>query len=126
MNVKTDTKEKFTVITPQETLLPANMTAELKDLLLGYLSEQVPHIVLNMHNVQEADPAICEMIAHSQQEFYHQDVSFVISNLSPGIEILLKEKGLLETMNTTPSESEAWDILQMEEVERELLRGEWD
>ena len=28
---------------------------------------------------------------------------------------------LLEVMNVTPSESEAWDIVQMEEIERELL-----
>jgi hypothetical protein len=26
-------------------------------------------------------------------------------------------------MNVTPTESEAWDIVQMEEVERELLNG---
>jgi hypothetical protein len=25
-------------------------------------------------------------------------------------------------MNITPTESEAWDILQMEEIERELLK----
>ena len=36
----------------------------------------------------------------------------------------LDEKELLEGMNITPSESEAWDIVQMEEVERELLGGE--
>ena len=33
MNVKIDTKEKFTVITPQEMALAANMTDELRDLL---------------------------------------------------------------------------------------------
>ena len=27
---------------------------------------------------------------------------------------------LLETINYTPTESEAWDIVQMEEIEREL------
>jgi hypothetical protein len=27
-------------------------------------------------------------------------------------------------MNTTPTESEAWDIVQMEEIERELLDDE--
>ena len=39
---------------------------------------------------------------------------------------LLEEKELLEFMNVTPSESEAWDILQMEEIEREFLRDELD
>ena len=28
--------------------------------------------------------------------------------------------GILDDLNTTPTESEAWDIVQMEEIEREL------
>jgi hypothetical protein len=28
--------------------------------------------------------------------------------------------GILDVLNTTPTESEAWDIVQMEEIEREL------
>jgi hypothetical protein len=28
-------------------------------------------------------------------------------------------------MNVTPTESEAWDIVQMEEIERELLDNEF-
>ena len=27
-------------------------------------------------------------------------------------------------MNVTPTESEAWDIVQMEEIERELMDGD--
>ena len=126
MNVKIDTKEKFTVITPEETALPANMTAELTDLLLSYLQKDIPHIVLNMHIVQTADEEVCEKIASLQQQFYTKDSSFAICNLQPAVEKILKEKELLEHMNITNSESEAWDIVQMEEVERELLRGEWD
>ena len=37
---------------------------------------------------------------------------------------MLDSSGLLEIMNTTPSESEAYDIVQMEEIERELLNEE--
>jgi hypothetical protein len=36
------------------------------------------------------------------------------------IETYLDEKELLELMNVTPTESEAWDIVQMEEIEREI------
>jgi hypothetical protein len=36
MNVKIDTKEKFTVLTVEEQELPANMTEELLSLLLPY------------------------------------------------------------------------------------------
>lgn len=124
MNVKTDTKEKFTVITPLESSFAANMAADIKDLLLPYLQKDIPHIVLNMQAVKEVDEQTGELLAAVQQQFYENNCSFVICNLQPQPEKLLDEKELLELMNVTPTESEAWDIVQMEEIERELLDGE--
>ena len=121
MNVKTDTKEKFTVITPNEAILAANMTAELPNLLLPYLQKDIPHVVLNMEAVTLIDENTADLLATIQQQFYEKNVSFVICNLQKPVEKLLEEKELLELMNITPTESEAWDILQMEEIERELL-----
>jgi hypothetical protein len=46
----------------------------------------------------------------------------VLSLLDPSLSsnlVDLTEFG--EVMNLTPTESEAWDIVQMEEIERELL-----
>jgi len=124
MNVKIDTKEKFTVVTPEIDHLSANMTAELDDILLPYLQNGIPHIILNMTNINSVDETAGETLALIQQRFYEQDCSFVICALQPGVEKLLDEKELLELMNVTPTESEAWDIVQMEEIERELLDGE--
>jgi anti-anti-sigma factor len=124
MNVKTDTKEKFTVITPLESSFAANMADEFKDLLLPYLQKDTPHVVLNMQNIQQIEDATAELLVAMQQEFYENNYSFVICNLQPQTEKLLDEKELLELMNVTPTESEAWDIVQMEEIERELLNGE--
>jgi len=45
----------------------------------------------------------------------------VICELQPPVEEFLDKGQLLEMMNMTPTESEAWDIIQMEEIERELL-----
>ncbi|MEI9935089.1 MAG: STAS domain-containing protein [Ferruginibacter sp.] len=126
MNVKTDTKEKFTVIMPEDPNLSANMTEELKDLLLAYQQKGIPHIVLKMNKVETIDENIAELLADLQQQFYENDVSFVICELQDKVEKLLDEKELLEVMNVTPTESEAWDILQMEEVERELLADDDD
>jgi len=121
MNVKIDTKEKFTVITPLETAIAANMTGELKDLLLPYLQKDIPHIVLNMTAVKEVDTVGGDFFASLQQQFYESNCSFVICNLQKNVEALLDKQELLEVMNVTPTESEAWDIVQMEEIERELL-----
>ncbi|HMK02760.1 MAG TPA: STAS domain-containing protein [Ferruginibacter sp.] len=121
MNVKLDTKERFTVITPEESHLSANMTENLSDLLLAYLQKDIPHLVFNMSLVQSADEAAGEGIAHIQRQFYENNCSFVICNLQPQVQQLLDKKELLDIMKVTASESEAWDIVQMEEIERELL-----
>ena len=121
MNVKIDTKEKFTVITPEETGFAANMTGDLNNLLLPYLQKDFPHIVFNMVNVKALDETVGELLANVQQQFYENNCSFVICNLQEAVEKLLDGKELLELMNVTPTESEAWDIVQMEEIERELL-----
>jgi len=124
MNVKIDTKEKFTVITPKETHLSVNMTEELNLLLLNYLQKDIPHIVFNMHAVETVDEFVGENLAALQQKFYEKNCSFVICCLQPEVEQVLNNKELLEFMNVTPSESEAWDMVQMEEIERELLGDE--
>ena len=124
MNVKIDTKEKFTVITPEEADLSANMTAKLGDLLLPWLQKDIPHIVLNLKKVAHIDKKTGETLAAIQQRFYENHFSFVICELQDAVEKLLDETELLELMNVTPTESEAWDIVQMEEIERELLGGE--
>ena len=124
LNVKIDTKEKFTVITPKEVHLTVNMTEELCNLLLRFMQNGIPHVVLNMQDVAAIDDSSGERISDTQKQFYSKDCSFVICGLQEEIETMLTKKGLLETMNVTPSESEAWDIVQMEEIERELLRGD--
>ena len=124
MNVKIDTKEKFTVITPNDAELTAIMTEELSNKLLSYQQKEIPHIVLNMKHVVEVDEKSGENLANLQQNFYEHNCSFVICDLQPAVEDLLDEMELLEVMNVTPTESEAWDIVQMEEIERELLGDE--
>ena len=124
MNVKIDTKEKFVVITPAVTVLSANMTEELGNLLLPYLQKDIPHIILNMSAITAIDEKACETLANIQQEFYENNCSFVICELQKTVESKLDELEILELLNVTPSESEAWDIVQMEEIERELLGDE--
>jgi anti-anti-sigma factor len=124
MNVKIDTKERFTVITPQEAHLSVNMTEEFNQLLLAYLQKDIPHVILKMDAVQNVDEPMAENIATIQQQFYENNCSFVICGLQKDVVQLLEQKEMLEFMNVTPSESEAWDILQMEEIERELLGDE--
>ena len=121
MNVKIDTKEKFTIITPNETVLTAILTVEMVNMLLPYLQTDIPHIIINMEQVQSTDEAAAYNLANIQQNFYENNCSLVICCLQKSVTDLLDKLELLEVMNVTPTESEAWDIVQMEEIEREIL-----
>ena len=121
MKFKIDTREKFHAITILETTLAANMTEELDKTLLAQLQNDVKNVVLILKDIQSLDIAAAEHLVATQQTFYENNASFVICQINKSIEKKLDDEGLLELMNTTPTESEAYDIVQMEEIERELL-----
>lgn len=121
MQVKIDTKEKFTVITPEASLLSDNLAAQLAATVAPFLSQPIKNIVLKFTQVTGIDEPAATQIAELQQTFYDNNASFVICDLTPVVEQQLDELQLLDFLNVTPSESEAWDIVQMEEIERELM-----
>jgi anti-anti-sigma factor len=124
MQVKIDTREKFTVITPDTDGLSDNLTAELSSVIVQYLQNNPKNVVLNLKNVNTVDTLAAERLVKLQQQFYESSASFVICEIQNNLEKKLEELELLDLMNITPTESEAWDIVQMEEIERELLDGD--
>ena len=126
MEVKTDTKEKFHVIRVITPNLSANMAADLDLQLNEYLKANIKNIVLNLSEMNAVEEEAAEKLVRLQQRFYESGASFVVCELKPEVEKYLDSRELLELMNVTPTESEAWDIVQMEEVERELLGDDFE
>ena len=124
MRVKTDTKEKFHVIAVEEPAISATMTDQLGDCLLPYLQNDVKNLVLILKETSSLDIPAAEKLVYIQQKFYEEGSSFVICELQKEVEDFLDQNGLLEMMNVTPTQSEAWDIVQMEEIEREMFGDE--
>ncbi len=121
MQVKTDTKERFHAITVLEPALTATMTDDLGECLLPFLQNDVKNLVLILKDTTSIDIAVAEKLVQLQQRFYENGASFVICELQKQVEDFLDQQELLEMMNVTPTESEAWDIVQMEEIERDLM-----
>jgi anti-anti-sigma factor len=120
MQFKIDTSEKFHAIQIKEPVLSANMTAELDTCLMPLLQHDVKNVVLNLQDIQTIDNAAGEYLVKLQQSFYEQSASFVVCCLQKQVEKALDDADLLELLNFAPTESEAWDIIHMEEIEREL------
>jgi anti-anti-sigma factor len=125
MNFKINTKEKFREIFLLEPELTANMTDELVKMLKNVIKADPRNVVLSLKVVKSMENSFGENLTGIQTMFYDEGASFVICEMQPEVEDALEKNGLLETMNVAPTLSEAWDIIQMEEIERELL-GDWE
>jgi len=121
MEVKIDTKEKMHVITIVARKLAANMAADIKNELLFYLGQPIKNVVLSFENVDGIEQTAAFTLLNIQQAFYDAGSSMVFCNFHADVEKYLEQQEFLEEMNVTPTISEAGDIVQMEEIEREFL-----
>lgn len=121
MSFKISTKEKFHELQVLEHQLTANVAGEIEnacnDLLLG----PVRNVILQLNEVTEMESLAAEKLVLLQQRFYENEASFIVCEVTPESEAQLDELSLLETLNPVPTLSEAWDMVQMEEIERDLL-----
>ncbi len=121
MNYKIDTKEKFTVLSLLDHSLSSNLVPELKDLIQKLGANSPKNLVVNLSEVKHWELSIMALFAQHQELFYDNNTSFVLCCLSDDLQNALDLTEFGEIMNLTPTETEAWDIVQMEEIERELL-----
>jgi len=120
MNVKIDTKEIFYVISITEEKLTANMSVELIKRVTEKQKEANKSIILDFTALAEIDKDAINLLVKWHEKIYQDKKSLVIFGLSNPVKSALNEAGLLELVNHAPTESEAWDIVQMEEIVREL------
>ena len=120
MLVKIDTREKFHVITIQEPVLAANMTEKMDKAVLPLLDDNVKNVIINMKDIKIIDSAAAEHLLKLQHTFYDMRCSFVVCEIQAEVKKALTSSDMLEKLNYTPTESEAMDIVQMEEIEREF------
>ncbi len=124
MEVKTDTKEKFHVIRVETQVLSAIMAADLNRQLMQFLKGTIKNVVVNLKGINTVEEEAAETLVRAQQSFYEGGASLVFCEINIELEKFLDSKELLELMNLTPTEMEACEIVQMEEIERELLDEE--
>lgn len=121
MNFKIDTKEKFRVITPLSAHLDANIAEALYEAATEGIGSENGNAIINMENLTTADRDGVNDLASLQQHFHAAKKSFVLCGVSPDVMTAIKNEDLEDGLNITPTLSEAYDIVQMEEMERELM-----
>ena len=120
MKVKISTNEKFHAITVVEPHLTANMTAALHDLCEPLLKQEVKNLLLNLKDIQKMDSAAAETLLELRNLFYANRASFVLCEPQPQVKKYFGQNEQFEILQMAPTQSEASDIIFMEEIEREL------
>ena len=124
MDFKIDTKEKFVVVTPQDAKISDNMAVEFEQKLLSFIKSVPKNVIVNMCLVNEISTNIASLLLKIQQTYTDNKASMVLCAVTSNVGSCFNTLGIAELINQTPTESEAWDIVQMEEIERELFDGE--
>jgi anti-anti-sigma factor len=120
MKVKISTNGKFHAITVLEPILAANMTAALHDLCEPFLLQEVKSVLFNLKDIQKMDSAAAEAILEIRNLFYANRASFVLCELQSSVKKYFDQNEQFETLHIAPTQSEASDIIFMEEIEREF------
>jgi anti-anti-sigma factor len=120
MKVKISTNEKFHAITVLEPNFTANMTAALHDLCEPFLNQEVKNLLLNLKDIQKLDSAAANGFLELRNLFYSNQASFVLCELQPQVKKYFEQNEQFEILQITPTQSEASDIIYMEEIEREF------
>ena len=120
MKVKISTNEKFHAITVLEPNFTANMTAALHDLCEPFLNQEVKNLLLNLKDIQKLDSAAADGLLELRNLFYSNRASFVLCELQPQVKKYFEQNEQFEILQITPTQSEASDIIYMEEIEREF------
>jgi hypothetical protein len=124
MPFKIDTKEKFHIICPIGNLSSAIMTDELVKCLENCLTQNVKNVIVTLKDTNEVEDAAAVLLVEMQEKFMEAAASFVVCCANDRVHEKLKALQLDDILNLAPTESEAWDLVHMDEIEREFMRGE--
>lgn len=124
MEIKIDTKEKFKVLTPTNSVLSDKIAQDIKNVVANIETENVKNVILNMEQVTVLDTRATHVLKELYMQALDKNTSFVICCIQPDIKKVLQDLEIYDTLNITPTESEAWDMVQMEEMEREMFGDE--
>ncbi len=120
MKVKISTNGKFHAITVLEPILAANMTAALQHLCEPFLTQDVKNLLLNLKDIQKMDSAAAHVLLELRNLFFTNRASFVLCELQPSVKKYFEQNEQFELLQIAPTQSEASDIIFMEEIEREF------
>jgi hypothetical protein len=124
MEFKIDTKPSYTILSPADTHLDANLTEGIRQKWEELTKSGSQNLIIDLENFSTCGKGIGEWMVSFHEEMYAANQSLVFANPQVAIVKELKEKELDLLINLSPTMIEAIDIVSMEILERDLFAEE--
>ncbi len=119
MQFKIDTKEKIVLLRLEEETLDAKMSDAFVNAAAAIDELEEKNLILDLHSLQSADDAGLKAIFTVYSRQYDRRLSAAVAGLNSTLTQKISA-AYPEMLNIVPTESEAIDMVMMEDFEREL------
>lgn len=124
MDFKIDTRDTFSVITPESETITATMTDDLRATFEKMRQSGSQNFIVDFQNCKSIDDNARENLVDMHEECYSMGRSLVFTGVKGKVLASLKENETDTLLNVTPKMIEAIDIISMEILERDLYGEE--
>jgi anti-anti-sigma regulatory factor len=122
MEFKIDTKTNYTLILPETPEINENMAEALRQKVKELTLQGNHSYIVDLTNCQSCSLAAGNILLDLHETVYNNAGSLVFTDLQdPVLQSMKKEQWHL-SLNLTPTLIEAIDIVNMENIERDLLK----
>jgi anti-anti-sigma regulatory factor len=124
MDFKIDTRDTFSVITPESENITVNMTDDLRSTFEKMRQSGSQNFIVDFQNCKTIDDDAQQSLVDMHEECYSMGRSLVFTGVKGKVLASLKVSETDTLLNVTPKMIEAIDIISMEILERDLYGEE--
>jgi anti-sigma B factor antagonist len=122
MKFAVDKKEKYVLLTVMATKLNSEISPELKAEFVVLNGENVRNIIVDLAQVQYCDSSGLSALLVGNRFCRGNNGSFILCNVQDHVKKLISISQLDNILVSTPTASEAVDLLFMEEIEKQIQK----
>jgi anti-anti-sigma factor len=121
MEFKIDTKPNYTLIQSDSKELNVNMAEALRQKVKELSEKDSRNFIIDLKNCLQIELEAGNILLDLHNRVYESEGSLVFTNLEDEVLQTLKKEQLHLSLNLSPTQIEAVDIISMEILERNLL-----
>ena len=122
MKFSVEKKEKYVLLTLNESKLNSEVSPELKAEFVVLNGEQVRNIIVDLAAVQYCDSSGLSALLTGNRFCRNANGSFILCNIQEHVRKLISISQLEGILSSTPTVNEAVDYLFMEEIEKQIQK----